>query len=315
MVTARTSIRQGFRLARRSRGAIFILFAANLVLAAIAGLPVYHGILNFTSHSLMSRNLLTGFSYNWFTDFVFNNRGAVAQYAQIIMVLGLIAMPVNAVLAGGVLARFQRPKEPFRLGGFFRDCGRYAWRMLWLMVIALFGYWAIFRFILAELGGRVDRLTLYWMNDRSAFVAHLGVGLLVLLALVFVNLVIDFARVRMVLTDSGVLESVPAALGFSLFRIRRAVVVYAIPALCGLVLLVIYRLLMPWHILHVALGDTSKQYYETALVLAALFIGQQLVMFGRYWFRVATWASEWSFYAGMRAPAKPPEESGNQAAA
>ncbi len=315
MVTARGSIRQGFSLARRSRAAAFILFAANLLLAAIAGLPVYHGILNFTSHSLISRHLLTGFSYNWFTDFVFNNRGAIAQYAQIIMVLGLIAMPVNAVLAGGVLARFLRPKEPFRLGGFFRDCGRYSWRMLWLMVIALFGYWAIFRFILAELGGRVDRLTLYWMNDRSAFVAHLGVGLLVLLALVFVNLVIDFAKVRMVLTDSGVLESVPAALGFCLFRIRRAVVVYAIPALCGLALLVIYRLLIPWHILHVALGDTSKQYYETALVLAALFFGQQLVMFGRYWFRVATWASEWSFYADMRAAARPPAEPSNQAAA
>ena len=315
MLTARASIRQGIRLARRSRAAVFILFAANLLLAAIAGLPVYHGILNFTSHSLISRQLLTGFSYNWLIDFVFNNRGAVAQYAQIIMVLGLIAMPVNAVLAGGVLARFLHPKEPFRLGGFFRDCGHYAWRMLWLVVIALFGYWAIFRFILTELGGRVDRLTLYWMNDRSAFVAHLGVGLLVLLALVFVNLVLDFAKVRMVLTDSGVLESVPAALGFSLYRIRRAVVVYAIPALCGLALLLIYRLIMPWHILHLALGDTSKKYYETALVLGALFIGQQLVMFGRYWFRVATWASEWSFYAALRAAAKPPEEPSNQATA
>ena len=92
-------------------------------------------------------------------------------------------------------------------------------------------------------------------------------------------------------------------------------VVYAIPALCGLALLGVYRVLMPWPILHVALGDTSKDSYETALVLGALFLGQQLIMFGRYYFRVATWASEWSFYAGMRAPAKTPEESSNQAAA
>ena len=124
MVGAGASIRQGFRIVRRSRGAVFILFVANLLLAAIAGLPVYHGILNFTSHSLISRQLLTGFSYNWFTDFLFNNRGAIAQYAQIIMVLGLIAMPVNAVLSGGVLGRFLNPKEPFRLGAFFRNCAR-----------------------------------------------------------------------------------------------------------------------------------------------------------------------------------------------
>ena len=315
MVTARGSIRQGFRLVRRSRGAVFILFAANLLLAALAGLPIYHGILNFTSHSLISRHLLTGFSYNWYTDFVFHNGGAIRQYAQIIVVLGLIAMPVNAILAGGVLARFHRVQEPFRLAVFFGDCRRYAWRMLFLVLIALFGYWAIFRFILVELGRRVDRLTIYWVNDRSAFTAHLVVGLLVLLALVFINLVIDFAKVRMVLTDSGVLESFLAALGFSLFRIRRAVVVYAVPALCGILLLVIYRLATPWHMLHIAMGDTSKNVSETATILVALFVGQQLVMFGRYWFRVATWASEWSFYAGMRTRNKPPEQSGNQAAA
>ncbi len=30
------------------------------------------------------------------------------------------------------------------------------------------------------------------------------------------------------------------------------------------------------------------------LALALLFFAQQAIMFGRYWFRVATWASEWS---------------------
>jgi len=25
-------------------------------------------------------------------------------------------------------------------------------------------------------------------------------------------------------------------------------------------------------------------------------------MFGRYWFRVATWASEWSYYSSTRQP-------------
>ena len=71
----------------------------------------------------------------------------------------------------------------------------------------------------------------------------------------------------------------------------------------------------PWHIIHAALGDSTGASYEALLVLALLFIGQQLVMFGRYWFRVATWASEWSFFASTRAPAKPPDESGQQAAA
>jgi len=316
MVSARTAVRQGLRLARRTWPAVWVLFAANLLLAAVAALPIYHGMLNFTSHSLMSRKLLTGFPVDWLTDFSFNNRGAFERYAQVIMVMGLMALPVNAVLAGGILARFQRRQERFRLGAFFRDCGRYAWRMLWLMLIALVAYWAVFRYLYTGLGGFVDHATLYWMNDRSAYVVHLGAGLLVLLSLAFVNLVIDFARVRIVFGEgSGFVQAFLASLGFCIGRLPKAILVYAIPSLCGLALLGIYRLVMPWHMIHAVLGDSGGSSDGALLVLGLLFIGQQLVMFGRYWFRVATWASEWSFFASTRAPAEPPGESGEQAAA
>lgn len=316
MVSAGTAIRQGLRLARRARSAAWILLLANLFLAAIAAVPIYQGMLNFTSHSFMSRKLLTGFSVDWFTDFAFNNRGAIEHYAQFIMVMGLIALPVNAILAGGVLARFQRQQERFRLGTFFRDCGRYAWRMLWLMLIALAGYWVVFRLVSSGLGKIVDHATLYWMNDRTVFMVHLGAGILVLLALAFVNLVIDFAQVRIVFGEgAGFLEAFLASLGFCIGRLPRAIMVYAIPSLCGLALLGIYRLVTPWHIIHAALGDTSKTSYEALMVLGLLFLGQQIVMFGRYWFRVATWGSEWSFFASTRSPATPPEESDEQEAA
>lgn len=316
MVSGRVAIRQGFGLARRARSAVWMLFGANILLAIVAGLPVYHGILNFTSHSLMSRKLLTGFSVDWLTDFSFNKGGALEQYALFIMAVGVVALPVNAILAGGVLGRFQRLQERFRLGTFFRDCGRYSCRMLWLMVIALICYWAVFRFVNVGLGGIVEQATLYWMNDRSAFAAHLGVGLLVLLSLAFVNMVIDFAQIKIVFGEgAGFLEAFLAGLGFSIGRLPRAIVVYAIPSLCGLALLGIYRLGTPWQMIEATLGGSAGASYEASLVLALLFVGQQLVMFGRYWFRVATWASEWSFYASTRGPVKPPGASGERAAA
>ncbi|TAM82573.1 MAG: hypothetical protein EPN47_07890 [Acidobacteria bacterium] len=316
MVSGRTAIRQGFRLVRRSQSAVWVLFGANVLLAIGAGLPVYQGILNFTSHSLMSQKLLTGFSVDWLTDFSLNSRGALDRYAQVIMVVGLIALPVNAVLAGGVLGRFQRLQERFSLGTFFRDCGRYAWRMLWLMVIALICYWAVFRFVNAGLGGNVDQATLFWMNDRAAFAVHLGIGLLILLSLAFVNMVIDFAQIRIVYGEgSGFVEAFMAALGFSIGRLPKAIVVYAIPSLCGVALLGIYRLVTPWHLIHAVLGENTGVSSGVPLVLVLLFIGQQLVIFGRYWFRVATWASEWSFFTSTRGPAKSPDTSGQRAAA
>jgi hypothetical protein len=142
------------------------------------------------------------------------------------------------------------------------------------------------------------------MNDRAAFFAHLAVGLLVLLALAFVNLVIDFAQVRIVFNEgAGVLESFLASLGFSLGRFPKAAVVYAFPLGCGIALLGAYRLLVPWHLIHMGLADSPQDPYRGPLVLALLFIIQQLVMFGRYWFRVAAWGSEWALYSGSRAPA------------
>ena len=47
-------------------------------------------------------------------------------------------------------------------------------------------------------------------------------------------------------------------------------------------------------------AETGLARYQEQLAVALLFIGQQLVMFGRYWFRVAGWASAWSSYSGSR---------------
>jgi hypothetical protein len=46
------------------------------------------------------------------------------------------------------------------------------------------------------------------------------------------------------------------------------------------------------------LGGSGGMHFREPLVLALLFIVQQAVMFGRYWFRVATWGGEWSYLSG-----------------
>jgi hypothetical protein len=306
---AREALKQGFRLARRTRQAVWVLLLANLGLAALAALPIYRGILRFTGHSLMSSRLAAGFSVDWLTDFSFNSPGSLGRYALWIGLLALLAIPMNSVLSGGVLARFRHPEQNYSLGDFFRNTCRYASRLLWLAVVGLVCYWLVFWALNQGLGGRVDRWTRYWLDDRPVFWAKLGVVALVLVGLGFVNLVMDFARVKLVMEDgTGVLQAFLASLGFSIGRFRRAFIVYALPALGGLALLAVYRLVVPWHAVNATGIAGSLEQYREPFVLALLFLGQQLVMFGRYWFRVATWASEWSLYAGTR-PAAPLEEA------
>lgn len=298
---SRTALKQGFRLAWRSRSVVWILLLANLALAALAALPIYQGILRFTGHSLMSERLAVGFSVDWLTDFIFNSPGSLSRYASAILWFGLLAIPVNSVLAGGVLGRFLTPDQKYSTADFFRNTRRYAWQLLGLMVIGLVCYWAVFRLVNVSLGNRADHWTRDWLSDRSVFWVKLGVTALVLACLAFVNLVLDYARVRVVMEEgTSVLEAFIASIAFSLARLRRAATVYALPALGGVALLGVYRLVVPWSAVNATGTAGSLAQYREPFILALLFFGQQLVMFGRYWFRVATWASEWNFFSGTR---------------
>lgn len=300
-MTSGAAIRQGFGLARRIRSAVWVLFFANLGLAALAAVPIYRGIVGFTGHSLMSRELARGLPTDWLTDFAFNSPGSLDRYGEIIALIGLLSIPINSILAGGVLGCLRRPEQRFSLGEFFRDVVRYAWRLLRLMVIGLILYWLIFRLVNQSLGGFIDRWTSDWASDRSAFWLQAGVGLLLVLGLVFVNLIMDYARVRLVREDgTSAVWAFLTSLGFCLRRFPRAVTVYLVPTLAGLALLGVYWLVVPWSAINAPRGEGPWTLHRETLIVALLFIGQQVVMFGRYWFRVAAWAGEWSLYSGLQ---------------
>jgi len=296
-----SALKQGFSVARRASTGVWILFLANLALAALAALPIYRDILSFTGHSLMTRQLLRGFSTDWFTDFSMAKPGAWEGYAFTIANVGLLSILLNSLLAGGVLAHFRTPELTQGPLDFFRDAGRYAWRMIRLMIIGLIGYWLVF---LATTQG-LERLTRHWMSealdDRPVFWVNLGISAVMLLGLLFVNLVMDYARVTLVWKDeTSAIAAFFSSLGFSIGRFGKALAVYAVPSLLGLALLGVYRLVTPWGHIQSALGSPAWSHMREPLILALLFFGQQIIMWGRYWFRVATWASEWSYCAGAR---------------
>lgn len=72
-MTSGSAIKQGFSLAMRVRSVVWILLIVNLGLAALAGLPIYRGILRFTGFSLMSQTLSSSLSIDWLTDFAVNS--------------------------------------------------------------------------------------------------------------------------------------------------------------------------------------------------------------------------------------------------
>jgi len=287
-------------MAMRARPAVWILLLANLGLAALAGWPIYRGILRFTGHSILNQKLAYDLSYDWLTDFAVNSPGSLDRYAALIALVGLISIPVNTVLAGGVLGRFRNPDLPFSLAAFFHDVGRYWGRLIRLMILGRIGYWLVFLVTNRGLRGLISTQTADWQDDQVVFLLRLAAGLLCIAGSGWLNLVIDFARAKRVMEDgASAAEAFLVSLGFSLGRLRNVLTVYALPTLASVALLGIYWLVVPWTLINTPAEGTWAQYREP-LVVALLFLGQQLVMFGRFWFRVAAWAGEWSYYGGSR---------------
>ena len=135
-----------------------------------------------------------------------------------------------------------------------------------------------------------------WMDDRAVFWVKLTQSVLVLIGLGFVNCVMDYARVKLVSEEgTSTVAAFFGSLGFSLHR-WAAWTVYAIPSLGGIALVGAYVLIVsPGRWLE---HPTVRGRVGALLLLATLFLIQQATVWGRYWFRVATWGSEWSLYSG-----------------
>jgi hypothetical protein len=208
----------------------------------------------------------------------------------------LLSILVNSVLAGGALGSFRDPVRRQSWSNFFQDCVHYGWRMVRLTIIGLICYWIVFGVFNQVLGSAVAKWTTTWMDDRPVFWVHLTQSVLVLIGLGFVNCVMDYARVKLV-SEEGI-SAVAAFFGSLGFSLKRWATwgVYAIPSLGGIALVGAYVLVVsPARWLE---QPTLRGRVGPLLLLTILFLIQQVTVWGRYWFRLATWGSEWSLYCG-----------------
>jgi len=93
----------------------------------------------------MAREMARGFSVDWLTDFTFNNPGSFDRYATGDCLLGLRLDGAELDPGRRVADALSRaPDLKYSLADFLRDTGRYAWRLLSLLIIGLICYWIVF---------------------------------------------------------------------------------------------------------------------------------------------------------------------------
>lgn len=196
MNALRTSLQQ----TRRSLRLLWLIYGITLVLGLLVALPFYNTLKVEDQNSLAFMNLLKGFDYTVYSDFMHRSGRTLSPLISVGRWLGSLYVFLSLFFAGGILLRFSQPNDPFSSGLFWQGCARYVGQFL-----RLFGVTLLFVVVGAGLWLVIGSLVSVAVNDlfteRGLF--WIGAGFFALFALTATLLLCigDYAKVLMFQED------------------------------------------------------------------------------------------------------------------
>ncbi|MCL4846797.1 MAG: hypothetical protein KJ066_09710 [Acidobacteria bacterium] len=268
-MSAFTAFRNG--LARVARAPWLVV---GLWLATVAfGLPLA-AVMRATladdlGPSLVSASVADGVDWEWWQEFrdrasglgrsfgpailggaaVVKNASDLADNVPLATALAAVVagwLAFGAFLSGGAIDRLARNRA-LGASGFFGSAGRLFVRMLRLGACAWLAYAVLFGWVHGWLFDDLFRwLTRDLTVERTAFLWRLALYVLFALPLVGVNLMVDYARVRLVVEDRrSVLAALLAGARFVGRRLSRVALLYGLNLALFVGVAVLYLLVAP----------------------------------------------------------------------
>jgi hypothetical protein len=286
-------------------------FVLTLAMTFPLSLVVRDMIAAHLGASTMADSAARGVNYEWWQEF--SAQASAIGTTFIPQIIGFSAVVLNAAslldnarpvatvggviaawlvlwsfLSGGILDRYARNRR-IRARGFFAACGAHAGAILRLGLIALLMYWFLFAWVHPRLFGRAyGALTHDAAVERNAFAVRLTLYGVFLLLLAAVNIVIDYARVRIVVEDRrSAFGAVLASVRFVRRNIAAAAGLYSLNVLLFLIVIALYAAAAP---------------RATAPVAATLFVGEVYIL-ARHYLKLTFYASETALFQARLAHA------------
>jgi hypothetical protein len=223
-MTVRSAFGDGIRRVARAPAVLAGAWLTMLALAAPLAVYMRHLLDAHLGASLAAESLARGVNWDWWQEFTHQASGLGTTFTPSILgfaavlanvshladntalhagLAGLVAVWLAAwsFLSGGILDRYAR-QRPTMAAGFFSACGTHFFRFLRLGVFALLAYGFLFAVVHGWLFERLyPVVTRDFMVERSAFFARALLYALFAALLVALNLLLDYARIRIVVED------------------------------------------------------------------------------------------------------------------
>lgn len=277
-------VAQSVRASNRSWRVITLLYVSILLLAAAVAFGFHSALSGGFGDSMLPERLMEGFDSNVYNDFMRANERFLAPFLAQITWLAIFWLVLNTLLGGGIVAALRRGSST-SFGEFFSDCGTYLVRFFLLALLSalifliLGSVWAMIVGVLysAMTAGSLTEVP----NVIGAFIA----AAVFLIPMIIIMMVIDYARVRIVVEDASSVFS--AAWYSTKFVFRNFFVTF------GWQLLMLLALLFLAAVYWLIAEEFST---ETGFGIFLLFLLQQISVASRIWARLVTVGGQIQLY-------------------
>lgn len=284
------AVSRGAQAVLRARRMLLVFWLCTLAFALAIVLPFGAWLYEDLGHSLYAQRMFDNFDLQWLAEALFETGGRpLFMFPALLAAVTLGYLLLGTFLAGGAIAVFASEDGLYRPGLFFEGCGRNFGRLLRLALIS----W-LFYGVALGLGAALTALGKYiWgqgMEERPLVIfGWFRTGLTILL-LLLVNMIFDYAKIRLVVEDSRrSWRAASQALKLVLANFGRTSSTYALVA-AGAVVLALAC--------HAAGGLLPP---SQALAMALLLVLQQAFILGRIAVKLVFFSSQLEIYRSIAA--------------
>lgn len=270
-----------------------LLYGVTLVLGLLVALPFYQTLLAEDQNSTAFLNLLNGFDYTVYSDFMHRSGRAIRPLMSVGRWLGILYVFLSVFFAGGILRRFAAPADAFRAGLFWQACSQYVGRFLrlfgvtFLFVLVGAGVWLVAGALATV--GLSDTLT-----ERGLFWVGLSFFGLFVLTATLLLCIGDYAKVLMVRDgETKAFRAFGRAGRLVLRNPAKTYGLYWLLILAGTALFGLYFLI------------DGAVLMSGWLTIGVLFLVQQALIFCRVGLKVWSLGVSWAVYESLPKPVLP----------
>jgi len=305
---------RGFMATGRVTKMVLFLFIINLVFSLLLAVPMYNSLKESFGQSEAGSRMAKGFDYIWWQEFrdeaegletTFSpsiiGKGAILNTLEsliqmrflssppILIAFGLFYIILHTFLAGGILTIFNQDVPKFSMKEFARGAGSHFLRFLALMVFSWIFFIAIGVFLRDGFISIMSNVSADSVSEVTPFIFRLVFSVLTFVLLLLIQMVFDYARIKIVLEESrNILKSTLEALGF----------VFKYPFSTFGLFYLIFLFQAAVTVAYILLKELIPQ-SNFPFVLAA-FLLQQLFIFAVIWIRCLLYSSQMQLHRYMK---------------